>query len=528
MPELPEEQETAGFEFARYLDVIRRRHIYFLIPLFFGWVIVWGISWVLPAQYKSSTLILVEEPTMPEKYVAPNVNENLQDRLQSITQQILSRTRLLTIIDRLQLYNGRGMPASPDDKVDRMRKDISVDLVRDSRNNEITAFKINYSARNPRVAQEVTNELSRLFINENLKVRQAQSEGTTHFIEKQLEDAHQALSLQEAKVRAFQTAHDSTLPSQQASNLQILSGLQGQLQNEQDALNSAKQQKIYFQSLIEQYQSLHETTHTPDGAPSSLTLIDLELSKLRAQLADLSSKYTDSYPDVQKLKAQIAKTEKERADLAASQASGGATGQSIGSDSTMRPALLQLQSQLRANEVEIANREKAVAALEARINDYQARLNEAPTTEQLLAELTRGYEQSKANYDDLLKKKNESVMATSMEQMQQGERFTILDPASLPTKPDFPNRLKFCGMGLAVGIAFGLIVVALFEIIDDRMHSEKEIKTLLPIAVLSEIPQIRGVLEEQREKRRIAFGVVAAIFVLVSILAGSTFSYLRG
>jgi len=528
MPELPEEQENPGFDFARYLDVFRRRHIHFLIPFFFGWLVVWGISWVLPAEYKSTTLILVEEPTMPEKYVAPNVNENLQDRLQSITQQILSRTRLLTIIEGLELYNGRHMPVAPDDKVDRMRKDISVDLVKDARNNEITAFKISYSASKPKVAQAVTNELSRLFITENLKVRQAQSEGTTKFIERQLEDAHQALSLQEARVRAFQTAHDSTLPSQRASNLQILSGLQGQLQNEEDSLNSAKQQKIYFQSLIEQYQNLHVISHTPDGAPSDLGAIDQELAKLRSQLAELSSKYTDSYPDVRKLKAQIAKTEKTREDLAASLKSGSAVRQSIEPDSTVQPILVQLQSQLRANEAEISNRERAVAALEARINEYQARLNESPATDQQLAELTRGYDQSKANYDDLLKKKNESVMATSMEQMQQGERFTILDPPSLPTKPDFPNRLKFCGMGLAAGLALGLIVVVLFEIVDDRMHSEKEIKALLPIAVLSEIPEIRGILDEQREKRRVAFGVAAAIFVVASILAGSAFSYLRG
>jgi polysaccharide chain length determinant protein (PEP-CTERM system associated) len=528
MPELPEEQETAGLDFARYLDIIRRRHIHFLIPLFFGWVIVWGISWVLPAQYKSSTLILVEEPTMPEKYVAPNVNENLQDRLQSITQQILSRTRLLTIIDGLQLYSGSRMPVAPDDKVDRMRKDISVDLVKDARNNEITAFKISYSARNPKVAQAVTNELSRLFITENLKVRQAQSEGTTKFIEQQLEDAHQVLSMQEAKVRAFETAHNSSLPSQKASNLAILSGLQSQLQNEHDSLNSAKQQKIYLQTLIEQYRGLHATTHTMEGAPSDLATMDQELVKLRSQLADLSSKYTDSYPDVQKLKSQIAKTEKAREELAATSPTRGVVKQSFVPDGTTQPALLQLQGQLRANDLEITNRERAVAALEERINDYQARLNEAPATEQQLAELTRGYDQSKANYDDLLKKKNESVMATSMEQMQQGERFTILDPPSLPTKPDFPNRLKFCGMGLAAGIAFGLVIVALFEIIDDRMHSEKEIKALLPISVLSEIPEILGTREEQGEKKRIAIGVAAAIFVIVSILVGSTFSYLRG
>jgi len=120
--------------------------------------------------------------------------------------------------------------------------------------------------------------------------------------------------------------------------------------------------------------------------------------------------------------------------------------------------LLQVQSQVQANRVEIANREHGVQELKAKVIDYQARLNQEPAREQQLADLTRGYDQSKANYDELLKKKNESAMATSMELLQQGERFRIIDPPSLPIKPDFPNRLKFCGIGLGVGLALGVVV----------------------------------------------------------------------
>ncbi len=131
-----------------YLGVVRRRHLHFLIPLFLGWVMVWGASWVLPRAIESTTLILVEQPTMPKDYVTPNVNDDLQDRLQSITQQILSRTRLLHIIDEFNLYAGRAAQRSPDQKVELMRKDIVIDLVRDERN-RITAFNVSYSSRNP-------------------------------------------------------------------------------------------------------------------------------------------------------------------------------------------------------------------------------------------------------------------------------------------------------------------------------------------------------------------------------------------
>jgi hypothetical protein len=144
-----------------------------------------------------------------------------------------------------------------------------------------------------------------------------------------------------------------------------------------------------------------------------------------------------------------------------------------------------------------------------------------------MADLTRGYEQSKANYDDLLKKKNESEMATSMEQMQQGERFRMLDPPSLPAKPDFPNRIKLCGIGLGVGFALGLVLVAGLELMDDRLQSEKEIKALLPAAIISEIPEILIPSEERSNKRRVAAGWAVAALVAVTILAGSALSYLH-
>jgi polysaccharide biosynthesis transport protein len=231
MPEMIEEQESTNFDLERYLDIVRRRHVYFVVAVFLGWLAVWGASWVLPSKYKSSTLILVEEPTMPQSYVTPNVSQSLQDRLQSITQQILSRTRLLIIIDNLNLYSGAKALKTADDKVEAMRKDISIELVQDPRSGEITAFKVSFLSHDPALAQKVTSQLTQLFIDENQRVLQQQSEGTTSFIEKQLEDARVALSAQEAKVKQYEAAHEGALPTQQQSNLQILAGLQGQLQS---------------------------------------------------------------------------------------------------------------------------------------------------------------------------------------------------------------------------------------------------------------------------------------------------------
>jgi succinoglycan biosynthesis transport protein ExoP len=265
MAEELEDRSSEGLSLQYYLGVVRRRYFQFLIPLFLGWLAVWGASWILPPRYKSSTLILVEQPTMPKDYVTPNVNDNLQDRLQSITQQILSRTRLLHIIDELNLYAADRPRHSPDELVEHMRKDIQIELVEDA-HNQISAFKVYYWSRDPYVAQQVTSQLTNLFINENLEVRQQQSEDTTKFLENQMETARQTLAEQEEKIREFKAQHIGELPTQLATNLQILGGLQSQLQGEEDALNSARQQHVYLQTLVDQYRAL-AGSKTPDGVP---------------------------------------------------------------------------------------------------------------------------------------------------------------------------------------------------------------------------------------------------------------------
>ena len=532
-----EQNNPEGFDLQRCLGIARRRHFHFLIPLFIGWVAVWGASWVLAPRYQSTTLILVEQPTMPRDYVTPNVSDDLQHRLQSITQQILSRTRLLHIIDQFGLYGGEHANSSAEDKVQLMRKDIGIELVRDGRD-QISSFNVSYTSHDPHIAQKVTGELTNLFINENLEVRQHQSEGTTKFLETQLETARQSLAEQEEKVRQFKGQHVGELPEQLPSNLQILSGLQSELQNDVDALNAAKQQHVYLQTLADQYRAMQGTSRNPDGTSVGLPAIEQELDRLKAQLADLRSHYTDRHPDVRKLTEQIAENEKMRErlltalktrDSQETAAGGDSVGQlSHAAEPAQEPMLLQIQSQLRSNQVEITNRERAMSELKTKIEAYQARINQEPIREQQLADLTRGYDQSKANYDELLKKKNESAMATSMELMQQGERFRVMDPPSFPQKPDFPNRFKFCGIGLAFGLALGLVVVALFEMTDDCLHSGKEIRKLLPTEVIGEIPEIVIVTDARIAKRRVWLEWATAAVVFITILAGSAFSYLRG
>ncbi|HKR25970.1 MAG TPA: hypothetical protein VJS11_00900 [Acidobacteriaceae bacterium] len=528
MPEAFEEQQQR-FDVNRAIDLARRRHLYFLGPLLVGWLLVWSASWILPARYKSSTVILVQQPSVPKDYVLSNVNDDIATRLESLTQQMMSRTRLLLIIEKLHLYQGKAGNANPDAVVQQMRKDISVEMVRNQMTGAIDTFRVSYSASSPQIAQQVTRELTNLFISYNQQQIENESQNTTAFLEKQLQDASVALAQQEARVRQFESAHEGELPSQEASNLQILSGLQAQLQNEEDALNAAKQQQVYLQSLLGQYRALHPAAAKgPDGAPTDLVTLDAQLEKMRADLVNLRGRYTERYPAVQSLETSIAQTQKDRDQLAARLAAikTNTTDTTI-VDAGQSPELLQLKSQLQSNQAEISNREHDIAKLTTRIDQYQARLNAEPASEQQLAELTRGYEQSRTNYNDLLKKKNDSAMATNMVQMQEGERFSVLDPPTLPGAPDFPNRLKFCGIGLIAGIVLGASVVALLEFLDDRLHNDSDIEKILPVGVLSEVPEILQPGDERRAKQRAVLGWAAGVFVFVVILAGSAFSYLH-
>jgi succinoglycan biosynthesis transport protein ExoP len=527
-------EEKIGLE--QYLAIIQRRRWHFLIPLFVGWLIVWGISWILPSVYRSGTLILVEQPTVPSQYVVPNIaTDNLQDRLQSITQQILSRTRLMRIIESQNLYADDRQRLTQDEVVEQMRKDIEIELVHDR--DQLTAFNVYYSSREPQVAQQVTKELTSLFISENLEARQEQSENTTQFLESHLEDARKSLSDQEEKIREFKDQHLGDLPGQLQSNLQILSGLQTQLGGEQDALNRAKQQNVYLESLLGQYRSVQKSAKSGEGNAIGLPALEQELDRLRSRLADLSSHYTDRHPDVRKVKEQIAKDESIKqeivADLKAKASAPAAEENSTagpGSNAEVREMapMAELESQLKVNRIEIATREHNLDDLKAKIADYQARLNREPVREQQLADLTRNYDQTRSNYDTLLKKRNDSELATSLERRQQGEHFRILDPPSLPVKPHSPDRLKLSAIGLLVGLVLGAAVGTVTEMVDDRLYGEKELKQIMSVEVISEIPKIATAGEEKNRQKIAVLEWAATGLEFALILAGFAMSYLRG
>lgn len=537
-----EVQDTKAPNLDDYWAIVRRRRWWILLPLSVCWLVVWVVSWLLPAVYQSDALILVEQQKVPEQYVVPNVSVSLQERLQSMTQQILSRTRLQAAIDRFHLYaRDRGLMSKfqSADSVDQMRKDIQIELVSaPGHPGELTAFKIRYSAGSPELAQQVNSELTTLFIDENLKSQQALSANTTAFLDGQLAEARGKLAEQEAKVRAFKATHLGSLPTQLASNVQIMSGLQSQLQSTQHALESAEQQKLYLQSLLQQYQSMQDSLVSGDSTVTPPEALEAELKTLRVQLADARSKYTDSYPDVVALKDQITKTEQlkkeiedeiavkqqESADMAADASDSHPRSMRNG---TLNP-MVQMQSQLKVNQMEIESLHQQERKIQSELSEYQGRLNGTPQTEQELADISRGYEESQVNYNSLLTKQNQSQLATSLEQRQQGQQFRIIDPPSMAYKPSAPNRALVSLGGLILGLAVGAILTAVVELTDTRVRHEKDLQGLVPARVLVGIPRLNTPEEDERLVRRLWLDRAAIAAMLVFIVLGNAYSLYKG
>jgi len=523
-----EDQQQEKLDWKKYLATARRRCWFYVIPFFVAWAVVWSVSWLLPSVYRSATLILVERPSS-QLVVGANVTQDIQSRMDSISQQILSRTNLLRIINNLNLYaeqRNKGR-ITDDELVERMRKNIEIEIVRSS-DRDLSSFNIYFSSPNPDNAQQVTTELTTALITGTLEVTQGDLERQTKFLDDQLAEARNHLTAQEQRVREFKDHHIGELPGQLQSNIQILSGLQTQLQNQLDALGRARQQKEYLESLISQYTTVARTTKSGDSAPVGLPALDQELERLRSQLADLSSHYTDQHPDVRKVREQIARTEKTKQQLIAQLNSKSTDSSAAEVDVSSPGPLMEVRSQLKANQIEIANRQHSSDALQAQIASYQARLNSTPVREQELADLTRDYDQSKTNYDSLLAKKNQSELATALARQQQGDHFRIIDPPSRPTKPFSPNRLKMSFMGLAAGLALGIVVAGGAEFLDDRIYDEEDFKKLVPAEVMVEIPALQTVVEEQDAKRSLWIAGAGVAVIGVIVMLGTAISFLRG
>jgi polysaccharide biosynthesis transport protein len=432
---------------------------------------------------------------------------------------------LLGLIEKFHLY--QTYASSPDDQYRKMVSDISLDLVQapaqGGKQGDLIAFKIAYQAPNAVAAQQVNAALASFFVDENVRASQEQSESTTQFLQSQARSAGQSLADQEAKLRAFEAQHEGSLPQELQSNLQILSGIQSQLQAAMAGRERALQQQTYLNSTMNQYQSMG--TEGLAGAPAS---IDQQLEAARVQLADLRSRYTDDHPDIKKLKDAIAGLEKLKKDLGAEAKENLETNSATPAQVAQLSPMMQVQSQLKANKQEIQTKEAEIQRLQQAGQEYQRRISQTPAVEAEMNDMMRDYSQVKKDYADLMSKREESALATSLQRQQQGEQFRVIDPPSLPDKPSFPDRFKFSLAALAVGLILAVLFGAGFEFLDDRIRTEADLAEATSLPVLVEIPPLPTPAEIRSARWKPWIAAAATVVVALVIPTGIAYAYFWG
>jgi protein tyrosine kinase modulator len=470
------------------ISILRRRWMLIALLTIIGGGLGYGTARYLPKRFTSQTLVLVEQPTVPGDYVKSVVSEGINQRLASMQQEILSRTRLEPLIQQFGLYREDKNPAPMEDLVERLRKNVTVTPIQpmaETGAQGLPGFTISVNFDDPRLAQQICSTVTSMFMEENLRFRQQEAEQTTQFLAKQLDDAKAKLDDQDTKLAAFKRRYLGSLPDEEQTNLNLLTGWTTQLDATTQALTRAQQDKSFAESMLSQQLAAWQAT--PSGQnPESM---EQQLAALEAQLSVLRSKYTEDHPDVAKAKRDLEALKKEMAEA---ENQGAAAGPAKPGKPPTEPAQIQsLRGQLHQYDQVIKEKTAQQEEIQQQIKLYQGRVQSSPGVEQEYKELTRDYQTALEFYNDLMKKRDQSAMATDLERRQQGEQFRVLDPANLPDQPSFPKMSVFLSEGLGGGLALGLGIAFLLAFHDTSVRSERDVESLLHLPVLAMVPTLK-------------------------------------
>jgi polysaccharide chain length determinant protein (PEP-CTERM system associated) len=467
---------------------------------------------------------MVVPQRIPDTFVKPTVTATVQDRLTSISDQIMSRSRLERIILDLDLYKEMRATGIMEDVVQRMRQDIkpSVD------GKEATSFRVSYVSTDPKTAQKVTERVASLYIEENLRDRTSLAESTNQFLESQLEDAKRRLIEHEKKLEEYRRAHSGQLPSQLQANLQAIQNAQLQLQAISESINRASERRLLLERQLADAQTLPLAIVQPGAAASSPDAVAptaaQQLEAVQARLDVARLRYTPDHPDVKTLQRTVAELQ-VKADEEAKKPPTPAT------DKPLSPAEAMRQKRIRdlQADLDVLDRQQNTAVAEETrlkkvISDYQAKVDVVPSRESDLVELMRDYTTLQETYSSLLKKREDSKLAANLEQRQIGEQFKVLDPASLPEKPYNQNKRLTALVGGAIGgLVLGLAFVGLLETRDSSFKSEEDVLRVLTLPVLALVPVMISESDRQvlrrRRKRKLVMAFAGTLVVIVSAAA---------
>jgi len=486
----------------QYKAILLRRKWYVIIPFVVTMTAAAVYLVITPRIYRASTLILVERQTVPENYITPTVTASLSDRISTIKQQVTSRSNLETLVEKYGLYASKDSSeenVTMQEKVELMREHIGVDVHRGA------AFSISFTYPDAVKVARVTEDLTTNFIDENLRVREEQSVGTTRFLESELARLEDALRQREAALTAYKQNNMGGLPDQLASNFSMLKQLSDKVVSIERSLDEARTQKIMLQGQISNLKSMSEALPANTGASwesGAETFTSPELADLRQRLEALRTRYTENHPDVVKVKKLIAKAEEKQ--LQAGGAVGGVpadTGTEAAGGDIFAGQVEALSFQMNSIEQTIRDLQGEKSKIDKQIDLFSKRIEETPKRELELIALQRDYDVINSQYNNLLAKKLQSQLAENMEMRQKGEQFRVIDRAKVPEKPFRPNIPKILLAGLFAGLAAGCGLALALEYMDKSFRDHEEIGEFLDLPLLAVIPRIETAAEGRKRQR---------------------------
>lgn len=539
MPTPPTQyDDTAkGPGLAGLLEIARRRRVLALLPFLFVLTAAASLAVFLPSVWTAKTLVLVNRQQIPERFVAPTVQADIEARLLTLSQDVLTPDRLLKIAQDYGLYENLRRTQPADEVVQHMRRDIRIEVVEDKaaerrpREQRSVLFNIAYRAPDPHVAAGVTNTLASLYIQENGRLREKQAAGTTAFLEAQLAEIGNKLKAQEQRITEYKERNIGELPEQRDTNVRTMERLQQQLQLASENNRRANERKQLLTDSLGQFDMTSGLVAGP-GAGPNITPADTaaaRLNLLRQELAVMQTKFHERYPDVIQMKDQIrileAKVEAEKKQAAQAAQAASTAAKKPARDlriAPQNPYIQSLMTQLDQAHVDAKASSQEIADINRQIAVYQRRLENTPKREQELAIITRDYETTRELHKALLSKRGEADMAAELEQRQQGETFRVIEPARLPDRPAGPNRFRLLLVGLALALGASGVAVLLAEQVDTSFRRVDEVRATAPMPVLSAIPRITTEQDRYRQLRQRRWAT-AAVAVGLFVVAGTSF-----
>ena len=511
--------QSLGVEF--WLDLWSRRK--WIALLVFGAVFAAAVSVTvnLPHLYRATATVLVETQHVSEDLVRSSVSAELETRLQTIREDVMSRMRLGNLITSLGLYPElRAKGEAFDAIIEHMRKDVDLDLNSTSATGTrapTIAFAIRYTGRDPQTVAQVANMLASLYVAENTKIREGQAVRTAEFLKTQLAEAKTEVEAQERRASEFNLSHIGELPQQVAANLASLERLNTQLRlNGDNQVRATDRRERFERQLAELAPSAATSPAADPGRPPGSE----ELAKAKQELEQLRRKYTDQYPEVIRKRADLEDLERQisehrvAADTAAKPSA--AATPSLDPRTRLLQAIADADAELKA----LKNEEMAFRQA---ISSYEQRVENVPKRQEEFEALSRDSATTKDRYDTLLKRYEEAQLGASLEQGQKVEQFRILDAAIPPREPAAPSRTRLFAIGFCLALALAVGSVLLIEKLDTAFHSIDDLRAFVTVPTLFSIPRILTAADARRKWRRVALTAVSVVIGLALVISGSRY-----